>query len=184
MNDCLVVGGGPAGLTAAIYLARYHLSVTVVDEGRSRAAQIPLTRNLAGFPEGISGEDLLARMRQQALLYGARTESGRVRRLEQAADYFLAIVDGAILCARSVLLATGVINRRPPMIDPETHDRAVERGFLRYCPVCDGYEATDQRIAVFGSGERALAEAVFLRGFSRDVTLIADDPDFDWSTHC
>lgn len=181
MIDCLVIGSGPAGLTASIYLARYHLSVTVVDDGQSRAAQIPLSRNHAGFPEGISGEDLLARMRRQALRYGASTHSGRVDTLERAGKDFKAIVDGAVLRARSVLLATGVINRRPMMIDQETHDLAVVRGFLRYCPVCDGYEVTDQRIAVFGSGERAIAEAMFLRSFSRDVTLIAGDPHSDWT---
>lgn len=68
--DCLIVGGGPAGLTAAIYLARFHLTVALVDAGESRARLIPLTRNHAGFPNGISGLDLLARMHEQAELYG------------------------------------------------------------------------------------------------------------------
>jgi thioredoxin reductase (NADPH) len=64
--DCLVIGGGPAGLTAAIYLTRYHLSLKVVDAGKSRAGWIPCTHNHAGFPGGISGKELLARMREQA----------------------------------------------------------------------------------------------------------------------
>ncbi|GFE76939.1 NAD(P)/FAD-dependent oxidoreductase [Novosphingobium sp. TCA1] len=181
--DCVVVGGGPAGLTAAIHLGRYHLSVVMVDEGRSRAAQIPLTRNHAGFPDGVSGEELLVRMRQQALHYGVRALKGRVTKLSRHGAHFDATIGGEVLSARSVLLATGVINRRPPMIDKETHDRGLARGLLRYCPVCDGYEVTDQRIAVFGSGERALAEARFLRSFSRDVTVVADDPHFAWTAH-
>jgi len=67
--DCLIIGGGPAGLTGAIYLARFHLSVDVIDAGDSRASLIPRTRNHAGFPDGISGEDLLARMRAGAALW-------------------------------------------------------------------------------------------------------------------
>ena len=64
--DCLIIGGGPAGLTAAIYLARFHLDLRVVDAGDSRALWIPCTRNHAGFPDGISGAELIARMKAQA----------------------------------------------------------------------------------------------------------------------
>jgi thioredoxin reductase (NADPH) len=77
--DCLVIGGGPAGLTAAIYLARFHLDVIVADGGNSRALQIPCTHNHAGFPDGISGLDLLTRMRSQAIKYGADFRSLRAR---------------------------------------------------------------------------------------------------------
>ena len=64
--DCLIVGGGPAGLTAAIYLARFHLDILVVDGGKSRASWIPCTRNVSGFTDGIKGTELLQRMREQA----------------------------------------------------------------------------------------------------------------------
>ena len=73
--DCLIVGGGPAGLTAAIYLARFLVDILVVDGGKSRASWIPCTRNVSGFPDGISGNDLLQRMRTQACKYGAKIES-------------------------------------------------------------------------------------------------------------
>lgn len=179
--DCLVIGGGPAGLTAAIYLARYHLSVAVVDAGQSRAAQIPLSRNLAGFPEGIPGPDLLARMCRQVSQYGARMHNGLVFRLEQSIGGFRATGENLNLSARSVLLATGVTNKRPPMIDERAHATALAEGVLRYCPVCDGYEVTDRRVAVFGSGDKAIGEAIFLRSYTRDLTLVADDPRFDWS---
>lgn len=94
---CLIVGGGPAGLTAAIYLARFHLDVEVVDAGNSRAASIPLTRNHAGFPEGISGPDLLSRMGAQARLYGALISKGRVVSLLKQDDGLFSITteDGA-----------------------------------------------------------------------------------------
>ena len=81
--DCLVIGGGPAGLTAAIYLSRYHLDIMVVDGGKSRAAWIPRTHNHAGYPEGIKGTDLLDRMKEQARRYGTRIEDGQVTRIER-----------------------------------------------------------------------------------------------------
>ena len=84
--DCLVIGGGPAGLTAAIYLSRYHLDIMVVDGGKSRAAWIPCTRNHAGFPDGISGKELLDRMKEQARRYGTRIEDGQVTRIEKRDD--------------------------------------------------------------------------------------------------
>ena len=70
--DCLIIGGGPAGLTAAIYLSRFHLDIMVVDGGKSRAAWIPTSHNHAGFPDGINGEELLDRMKEQAQLYGTQ----------------------------------------------------------------------------------------------------------------
>lgn len=174
--DCLIVGGGPAGLTAAIYLARFHLRVTVIDAGSSRAAKIPMTRNHAGFPDGISGPDLLTRMRLQAVKYGAELKPGTVDRLEWGLDgHLLATCNGSQIASPTVLLATGVVNRRPTMIDERTHDLALAGGQLRYCPICDGYEVTDRRVAVLGAGRRGFDEALFLRSYTADVTLIAPD---------
>ena len=172
--DCLVIGGGPAGLTSAIYLTRYHLSIIVVDAGNSRASWIPTSHNHAGFPEGINGEELIARMKQQAQLYGAQIISGRVTRLEKEGELFIAEWGSGCVRARSVLLATGVINRRPSM-DEAVHSEALARGLLRYCPICDGYEVTDKRVAVIGTGERGMKEARFLRGYTADLTLVAPD---------
>jgi thioredoxin reductase (NADPH) len=73
-----------------------------------------------------------------------------------------------------VLLATGVSNRRPPM-DEELHDDALSRGLVRYCPICDGYEVTDKKVGVIGSDSHGVAEALFLRSYTADVTLIAPD---------
>ncbi|QIK95956.1 NAD(P)/FAD-dependent oxidoreductase [Sphingomonas sp. HDW15A] len=173
--DCLVVGGGPAGLTAAIYLSRYHLDILVVDGGKSRAATIPCTHNHAGYPDGISGTELVERMRAQAQRYGARIESGQVTRLHREKDgHFTAEWGSGPVTARTVLLATGVTNRRPPM-DEALHDDALARGLIRYCPICDGYEVTDKKVGVIGSGKGGVNEAIFLRGYTKDVTLIAPD---------
>ena len=174
--DCLVVGAGPAGLTAAIYLARFHLNILVVDSGKGRAATIPCTRNHAGYPDGISGKDLIGLMKEQAQRYGAKIIDGTVSRLErdESSALFEAEWGSGPVRARSVLLATGVTNRRPPM-DEALHDDALSRGLIRYCPICDGYEVTDKKVGVLGSGHHGVAEAVFLRGYTADVTLIAPD---------
>ena len=174
--DCLIIGGGPAGLTAAIYLARFHLDILIVDGGKSRASWIPCTRNVSGFPDGIGGTELLQRMRDQTCKYGAKVESEFVTRLErdETTGLFTATWGSGCATARSVLLATGVTNRRPPM-DGELHDDALARGLIRYCPICDGYEVTDKKVGVIGSDSHGVAEALFLRGYTADVTLIAPD---------
>ena len=174
--DCLIVGGGPAGLTAAIYLARFHLDILVVDGGKSRASWIPCTRNVSGFPEGIEGTELLQRMRDQACKYGAKIETEFVTKLEREAEtgLFVATWGSGSARTRAVLIATGVTNRRPPM-DEALHDDALARGLVRYCPICDGYEVTDKRVGVIGSGSHGVAEAVFIRSYTSDITLIAPD---------
>jgi thioredoxin reductase (NADPH) len=172
MDDCIIIGAGPAGLTAAIYLARYHLKIRLFDCGSSRAALIPCTHNHAGYPNGISGKDLLALMLEQAQKYGATRELAEVTELHVAEGGFVARVGERDYPARSILLATGVVNHRPDM--PEgIHDEALAQGMIRYCPVCDGYEVTDKRVGVIGAGEHGAREALFLRGFTADVTLVA-----------
>lgn len=172
--DCLVIGGGPAGLTAALYLARFHLSVRLVDAGESRAAIIPCTRNQPGFPGGISGPDLLARMAAQAADHGVPPERLTVSALSRTDGGFTAAAPVGPIGARSVLLATGVVNHRPRM-DEAAHDAAVARGLIRYCPICDGFEVTDRDIAVIGTATHGIDEARFLRTYSPRVTLIAPD---------
>ena len=174
--DCLVIGGGPAGLTAAIYLSRYHLDIMVVDGGKSRAAWIPTSHNHAGFPDGINGKELLDRMKEQARLYGTRIEDGQVTRIERNPEsgLFTAEWGSGPVETRTVLLATGVTNRRPSM-DEAAHDDALARGLIRYCPICDGYEVTDKKVGVVGTQERGRAESIFLRSYTSDLTLIAPD---------
>lgn len=172
--DCLVVGGGPAGLTAAIDLARFYLDVLVIDAGKGRAAMIPLSRNHPGFPEGISGRDLLSRMRAQAERYGARIRRATVAGLRREGALYVARTGQGEIHARTILLATGVVNSRPEMAE-EDHDAALARGLLRYCPICDGFEVTDRRVGLIGSGAGAAKEAEFMRSYTSDVTLISPD---------
>ncbi len=176
--DCLVVGGGPAGLTAATYLARFRLSAMVCDSGESRAARIPCTRNQPGFPDGIAGADLVDRMRQQALRYGAQCHDSCVTALAREDGCFRVRTSGRDIRARTVILATGIRNRRPAM-DEDLHDEALAQGRIRYCPVCDGYEVTDKRVAVIGTGGHGVKEAEFLRAYSPHVALVCADGAHD-----
>jgi thioredoxin reductase (NADPH) len=172
--DCLIIGGGPAGLTAAIYLARYRRKVLVVDEGHSRAELIPESHNYPGFTGGITGPDLLRALREQAERYGAHLRHGRISDLQIAADGFVASSEGEQLSARKVLLATGIVDESPEM--PGLRD-AIYDGALRFCPICDAYEVIDQRVGVLGRSDNASKKALFMRTYSRQVTLLAtDDP--------
>jgi thioredoxin reductase (NADPH) len=166
--DCLIIGGGPAGLTSAIYLARYRRSVMVYSEGTSRAAYIPKSHNYPGFPSGISGPELLSLLTAQAKSYSVPVVPARIANLSQQGDVFQAAYPGGSITARTVLLATGLVDAVP---DVEGLERAVHDGLVRYCPVCDAFEATDQCIAVVG-GESAISKAHFLRDYSKDVTLV------------
>ncbi len=167
--DVLVVGGGPAGLTAATYLGRFLRSVLIADGGEPRAGWIPVSHNLPGFPAGVTGPAILARMREQAVEYGARLEAGRVERVEVAEDGFRAWLNEREIRASAVLLATGVIDRVPNL---DGVDAAVRNGLVRICPICDGYEARDRRVAVIGDDDAGVREAAFLKTYSSDVTLI------------
>lgn len=171
--DVVIVGGGPAGLTAAIYLARFHLRTVVIDSGHSRALMIPISHNHAGHPAGIAGRVLIDRMRIQALEYGAAMVRSTVTKVAFVDDGFL-VEGGETLRTRAILLATGVHNHRPVM-DDALHAEAVAKGRMRYCPICDGFEVTDKRIAVIGSGSRGTREAIFMRSFSNDITLVAPE---------
>jgi thioredoxin reductase (NADPH) len=168
MLDCLIIGGGPAGLTAAIYLARYRRAAVLVDDGASRAALIPASHNYPGF-KGIAGPDLLARLREQALLYGANLEHGRVTTLQRRPQGgFRAEWDGKDIAARTVLLATGLIDES---LNIEGLGSGIYNGAVRFCPICDGFEAMDRRIGVFGPADEAGRKALFLRTYSRRVVL-------------
>lgn len=177
--DSLVIGAGPAGLTAAIYLARFRRRFRVIDGGASRARLIPISHNHAGFPHGIAGPKLLKRMSVQARKYGAQIVAGTVRSLvRDEGGLFVAQLDGTQVRARTVLMATGVVDIEPDL--PQL-PQAIHRGLVRHCGICDGYEVIGQRVGVIGRGDSGLREALFLRTYASDITLMSLGQPLDLS---
>ncbi len=172
--DTLVIGGGPGGLTGAIYLRRFTRKVALVDKGHSRLGWIPVSHNYPGFPEGVHGAALLEALRGQLANCGGSVTPGEVLALRLEDGIFVADVEpggGAPPCqlrAHTVLLASGVADGGMPV---ERWNEAVARGAVRLCPVCDGYDVLDKRIAVATTDTNPVAHALFMRSFSADVTL-------------
>lgn len=173
MIDCLIVGAGPAGLTAAIYLRRFLRNIMIVDSGRSRARLIPRSHNYPGFPDGITGPELLSRLRAQLTRYGGEVTSGTVRGLRKTGDNsFVAEIDGEAVQARTVLLATGLEDVEP---DIAGFQLLKEQALIRFCPICDGYEFKERRICIIGNDDHAVREAAFIKNFSDSLVLLDID---------
>ena len=177
--DCLIVGGGPAGLMAATYLGRFRRNVLLLDDGASRAAWIPVTHNIIGYSEGVTGPGLLERMRRQADQYGARRISGHVKHLQLCDDgSFRAAWNDNEVVAAKVLIATGGLDVEPQIQDAQA---LVRDGLIRHCPICDAYEATGKRIALIAYGKCRIREALLLRGYTADLTVVTLGHPFDIS---
>lgn len=168
--DCLVIGAGPAGLTAAVYLLRYRLNIAIVDRGGSRATLIPRSHNYPGFPDGIPGHELLARLEGQVKRYGGEVTRDEIRTLRRRDDGdFEARTDTRVFVARKVLLATGIEDEQPSL--PNLL-QLIHKGHVRLCPVCDGYEVIDKQVVVLGPARKAAAKALFLRSFTSDLAVL------------
>ncbi len=169
--DCLIIGGGAAGLTAAIYLARFRRRIRVIDAGSSRLLSIPASHNYPGFAEGIPGIEIRERLRAQANHYGAALTDGVVERIERLpGGVFLATLNDGRWQARYLILAAGVLDVEPDF--PDTR-RALAQGCLRYCPICDGFESIGKKVAVVGRGSAGWREALFIRHFTTDISLLS-----------
>jgi thioredoxin reductase (NADPH) len=174
--DALIIGGGPAGLVAAVYLQRFLRRFVLFDEGQARAARIPRSHNVPGFPGGIPGPELLDRLRQQVAELGARVSPWRVEALHRVSAageaLFVAHAGGSRWLARRVLLATGAVDREPALPGIGAL-RQLQR--LRQCPICDGHEFAGQRLLVVGNGPHGVREACFIRHFSPHTAFVALD---------
>lgn len=170
--DCAVIGAGPAGLVGVLYLLRFRRSVLLADKGASRAALIPTSHNYPGFPRGIHGKTLLARLRRQLSRYGTPASGGEAVALEREGGRWRVTLPDREVRARRILFATGVVDRWPQVSNAQ---EAIEDAVLRFCPICDGFEAREDRIAVLGGDDHAAREALFLGTYSASVTLLADN---------
>jgi thioredoxin reductase (NADPH) len=163
--DCLIIGAGPAGMTAALYLHRFRRTVHIVDCGESRALLIPASHNCPGFSRGISGEELLQRIKDHLSLYNLSIIPERINTIESLEGHFTA---NQKYLSRTILLATGIKDIQPlSQLEP-----LIKSGLMGLCPVCDAYEVIDKRIAVIGFGTKALNEALFLRRYSSRISIL------------
>jgi thioredoxin reductase (NADPH) len=173
IHDCAIIGAGPGGLTAAIYLRRFLRDIVVLDAGNSRTRWIPTSHNCPGFPSGVSGDAFMARLREQAATYGTRVESTCIQSAVRRDDGFcFANADGNQWWSRTAILATGIVDHLPR---GDWVADAIDCGALRLCAVCDAFEASDKTIAVHGPASTSLAHAVFLRSYSHAVTIVPTD---------
>src|SRR6188472_3394952 len=169
-RNVVIIGSGPAGLTAALYTARANLHPLVI-EGLEAGGQLMLTtavENFPGFRDGIMGPDLMAAMREQAERFGAVMRRGNVTRVNLSASPFEIVTDDEVVHARSVIISTGATAKLLGI----PSERALMGHGVSTCATCDGYFFRGQEIAVVGGGDSAMEEANFLTKFASKVTLI------------
>ncbi|MFS0727981.1 NAD(P)/FAD-dependent oxidoreductase [Paenibacillus sp. 1P07SE] len=167
--DCLIVGGGLAGLQAAVQLGRYGRPTVVLDSADGRSTWCRSYNNLLGWPDGIGGEQLRALGRLQAERLGVHLVHTWIERAERTSDGFaLVSQDSTVYRGKRLLLATGVVDRLPPL-DGLMPLLGIS---LFVCPDCDGYEVTDRPAIVLGSGDAGAAMACRLTYWTSQVTYI------------
>jgi len=170
VENVVIVGSGPAGLTAAIYTARAELQPLVL-EGHAPGGQLIVSHeveNYPGFPDAISGLDLMDRFRQQAQRFGARFRSEAVHEIRKVDSVFHLVAGNGTIDTKTLVIATGAQARRLPI---PTEAKFYGRG-VSGCATCDGAFFRDKEVLVVGGGNTAMQDAVFLTRFASKVTIV------------
>ncbi len=176
MRNVVIIGSGPAGLTAAIYAARANLEPLLI-EGSEPGGQLTLTtmvENYPGFPDGIMGPQLMEDTKKQAERFGTEILSGYVDRVELGEKPFKVFVDKQEFQAKTIIISTGSSAK---LIGLENERRLMGHG-VSTCATCDGFFFRDKKIAVIGGGDSAMEESTFLTKFASDVALIHRRDEF------
>ena len=170
MRQVIILGSGPAGLTAGVYAARAHLSPLIVD-GHESGGQLTLTttvENFPGFPEGLLGPDLIRSIRQQAERFGAEYRQGAATEADLSRRPFQITIDGTVEECQALIVATGASAK---MLGLPSERKLVGHG-VSTCATCDGFFFQDQTVMLVGGGDSALEEALFLTKFAKRVTVV------------
>jgi thioredoxin reductase (NADPH) len=170
LYDCAVIGGGPGGLVTSLYLRRFRRSVALIEFGKPRAAWIPRTHNLMGYDRGISGKLLLRRLNRQLNHVGIDRFKAKARiYLEPEGGFRIELGRKRFLRSKTVVLATGLIDEEPKL---ENLQELREKGLLRYCSICDGYEYRNEPIAILAQDDAGIQKGLFIAHWSKDIRFI------------
>ncbi|MDD3999478.1 MAG: thioredoxin-disulfide reductase [Bacilli bacterium] len=174
MYDVLIIGAGPAGISAAIYALRNNLKVGIL-EGSAPGGKMVFTANIENYPgyQSIGGPELAYSMYSQIMNLGVDYYGYHAKKIEQKKDYFLVYGD-SILKARTVIIATGTINKK---LEIPGEERLTNKG-ISWCAICDGALYRGQDVAVIGGGNSALEESIYLSGLVRKIYLIHRRDEF------
>ena len=170
MHNVVIVGSGPAGLTAALYAARGNLNPLVI-EGFPAGGQLTLTtdvENYPGFPDGIMGPELMDKFRDQAIRFGAEIVNGEVSKVDFSSKLHLVLDDNTEIETKSVIISTGASAK---MLGLKEEPLLLGKG-VSTCATCDGFFFRDQIVTVVGGGDSAMEEALFLTKFAQKVYII------------
>lgn len=170
--DCAVVGGGPGGLVATLYLSRFRRKVVLIDSGHSRAQWIPRIRNLIGYSKGLTGPQLLAHLSDQVHQYQADWIQGEAQ-IFRRSEGFEVRVGKRRFSARKVILATGMKDHQPPLSNIPALRK---KGVLAYCPICDGFDHQDQHIGLLVKDNHGLRKVKFLFQFTSRISIFQTRP--------